>query len=55
MMIDLAIETEAELCGLVRVVCLRSFESRGLNAALTIEALIRELWCVDMGCGERDT
>ena len=54
MMIDLVIETEAEPCGTVRVLCLRSFESRGLNAALTAEALIRELWRVDIGLGERD-
>ena len=33
-MIDLVIETKAELCGPVPVLCLRSFETRGQNVAI---------------------
>ena len=41
MMIYLAIETEAELCGPLRVLFLRSFETRGQNVAIIIGEVVR--------------
>lgn len=40
-MIDLVIETEAELCGPLRVLCLRSFETRGQNVAIIRGEVVR--------------
>ena len=40
-MIDLVIETEAELCAPLRVLCRRSFESRGQNVAIISGEVVR--------------
>ena len=41
MMIDLVMETEAELCIPLRVLSLRNFETRGQNAAIMIGEVVR--------------